>query len=181
MLLSDDLQSVSFRLMRIEFTIISHDARGGEIWISQSGWSVNRIRFSSFKNGVSFIALSMRPSSLSDFATPTMEATRLISDIVISYAMIGIMVYVIFDPPRFNFIHTVENLFRHNRDKDIIYNYIIQSFDIMDFSAETPEEKKIRLGGVVKVVERVLPAIAPFVPALQPVAAVVGAVSSLRK
>ena len=33
----------------------------------------------------------------------------------------------------------------------------------MDFSAETPEEKKIRLGGVVKVVERVLPAIAPFV------------------
>jgi hypothetical protein len=51
----------------------------------------------------------------------------------------------------------------------------------MDFSEETPEEKKIRLGGVVKVIERVLPAIAPFVPALQPVAAVVGAVSSLRK
>ena len=51
----------------------------------------------------------------------------------------------------------------------------------MDFSAETPEEKKIRLGGVIKVVERVLPAIAPFVPALQPIAAVVGAVSSLRK
>jgi hypothetical protein len=48
----------------------------------------------------------------------------------------------------------------------------------MDFSAETPEEKKIRLGGVVKVVERVLPAIAPFVPALQPVAAVVGAIRS---
>ena len=51
----------------------------------------------------------------------------------------------------------------------------------MDFSEETPEEKKIRLGGVVKVIERVLPAIAPFVPALQPVAAVVGAVSSLHK
>jgi hypothetical protein len=31
----------------------------------------------------------MRPSSLSDFATPTMEATRLISDIVVSYAMIA--------------------------------------------------------------------------------------------
>ena len=88
---------------------------------------------------------------------------------------------MIFDPPRFNFIHTGEYLFRHNRHKDIIYRYIIKSFDIMDFSAETPEEKKIRLGGVVKVVERVLPAIAPFVPALQPVAAVVGAVSSLRK
>ena len=46
----------------------------------------------------------------------------------------------------------------------------------MDFSEETPEEKKIRLGGIVKVVERVLPAIAPFVPALQPIAAVVGAI-----
>ena len=65
-----------------------------------------------------------------------------------------------------------------NQHKDIIYSYIIKSFDIMDFSAETPEEKKIRLGGVVKVIERVLPAIAPFVPALQPVAAVVGAIRS---
>ena len=46
----------------------------------------------------------------------------------------------------------------------------------MDFSEETPEEKKIRLGGIVKVVERVLPAVAPFVPVLQPVAAVVGAI-----
>jgi hypothetical protein len=46
----------------------------------------------------------------------------------------------------------------------------------MDFSEEIPEEKKIRLGGIVKVVERVLPAVAPFVPALQPVAAVVGAI-----
>jgi hypothetical protein len=46
----------------------------------------------------------------------------------------------------------------------------------MDFSEETPEEKKIRLGGIIKVAERVLPAIAPFVPALQPVAAVVGAI-----
>jgi hypothetical protein len=45
----------------------------------------------------------------------------------------------------------------------------------MDFSAETPEEKKIRLGGVVNVVGKVIPAIAPFVPALQPVAAVIGA------
>ena len=48
----------------------------------------------------------------------------------------------------------------------------------MDFSAETPEEKKIRLGGIVKIVERVLPAVAPFVPALQPIAAVVGAIRS---
>jgi hypothetical protein len=48
----------------------------------------------------------------------------------------------------------------------------------MDFSAETPEEKKLRLGGIVQVVERVLPAIAPFVPALQPIAAVVGAIRS---
>ena len=48
----------------------------------------------------------------------------------------------------------------------------------MDFSAETPEEKKLRLGGVIKIVERVLPALAPFVPALQPVAAVVGAIRS---
>lgn len=46
----------------------------------------------------------------------------------------------------------------------------------MDFSEETPEEKKIRLGGIVKIVERVLPAVAPFVPALQPIAAVVGAI-----
>ena len=46
----------------------------------------------------------------------------------------------------------------------------------MDFSEETPEEKKIRLGGIIKVAERVLPAIAPFVPALQPIAAVVGAI-----
>ena len=46
----------------------------------------------------------------------------------------------------------------------------------MDFSEETPEEKKIRLGGIIKVAERVLPAIAPFVPALQPVAAVVDAI-----
>ena len=48
----------------------------------------------------------------------------------------------------------------------------------MDFSEETPEEKKIRLGGIVNIVERVLPAVAPFVPALQPVAAVVGAIRS---
>ena len=48
----------------------------------------------------------------------------------------------------------------------------------MDFSGETPEEKKLRLGGVIKIVERVLPALAPFVPALQPVAAVVGAIRS---
>jgi hypothetical protein len=45
----------------------------------------------------------------------------------------------------------------------------------MDFSGETPEEKKLRLGGVVKVIGKVIPAIAPFVPALQPVAAVIGA------
>jgi hypothetical protein len=43
----------------------------------------------------------------------------------------------------------------------------------MDFSGETPEEKKIRLGGVVKVAGKIIPAIAPFVPALQPVSAVI--------
>ena len=45
----------------------------------------------------------------------------------------------------------------------------------MDFSAETPEEKKIRLGGIIKIAGAIIPAIAPFVPALQPVAAVIGA------
>jgi hypothetical protein len=45
----------------------------------------------------------------------------------------------------------------------------------MDFSEETPEEKKIRLGGIIKVVGKIVPAIAPFVPALQPVAAIIGA------
>ena len=45
----------------------------------------------------------------------------------------------------------------------------------MDFSEETPEEKKLRLGGIVKVAGKIIPAIAPFVPALQPVAAVIGA------
>jgi hypothetical protein len=46
----------------------------------------------------------------------------------------------------------------------------------MDFSNETPEEKKLRLGGIVKVAGKIIPAIAPFVPALQPVAAIIGAV-----
>ena len=45
----------------------------------------------------------------------------------------------------------------------------------MDFSEETPEEKKIRLGGILKIAGAIIPAIAPFVPALQPVAAVIGA------
>ena len=45
----------------------------------------------------------------------------------------------------------------------------------MDFSEETPEEKKIRLGGIIKIAGAIIPAIAPFVPALQPVAAVIGA------
>ena len=45
----------------------------------------------------------------------------------------------------------------------------------MDFSGETPEEKKLRLGGVLNVAGKIIPAIAPFVPALQPVAAVIGA------
>jgi hypothetical protein len=43
----------------------------------------------------------------------------------------------------------------------------------MDFSAETPEEKRIRLGGIVKVAGKIIPAIAPFVPVLQPVSAVI--------
>jgi len=46
----------------------------------------------------------------------------------------------------------------------------------MDFSDETPEEKKLRLGGIIKVAGKIIPAIAPFVPALQPVAAIIGAV-----
>ena len=45
----------------------------------------------------------------------------------------------------------------------------------MDFSEETPEEKKIRLGGILKVAGAIIPALAPFVPALAPVAAVIGA------
>lgn len=45
----------------------------------------------------------------------------------------------------------------------------------MNFSEETPEEKKIRLGGIVQVAGKIIPAITPFVPALQPVAAVIGA------
>ena len=44
-----------------------------------------------------------------------------------------------------------------------------------DFSEETPEEKKLNLGKIVQVAGKVIPAIAPFVPALQPVAAVIGA------
>jgi hypothetical protein len=54
-------------------------------------------------------------------------------------------------------------------------NFELLRMDSMDFSQETPEEKKIRLGGLLKVVGAVIPAIAPFVPALQPVAAVIGA------
>lgn len=46
----------------------------------------------------------------------------------------------------------------------------------MDFSEETPEEKKIRLGGIINVAGKIIPAIAPFVPALQPVAAIIGAI-----
>lgn len=46
----------------------------------------------------------------------------------------------------------------------------------MDFSDETPEEKKIRLGGIIKVAGKIIPVIAPFVPALQPVAAIIGAI-----
>lgn len=46
----------------------------------------------------------------------------------------------------------------------------------MDFSNETPEEKKLRLGGIVKVAGKIIPVVAPFVPALQPVAAVIGAI-----
>ena len=45
----------------------------------------------------------------------------------------------------------------------------------MDFSEETPEEKKIRLGGIINVAGKIIPAIAPFVPILQPVSAVIGA------
>lgn len=46
----------------------------------------------------------------------------------------------------------------------------------MDFSEETPEEKKIRLGGIINVAGKIIPVIAPFVPALQPVAAIIGAI-----
>jgi hypothetical protein len=73
------------------------------------------------------------------------------------------------------------NIYYKNIHKNIIYLYGIIYYTIikiemeMDFSGETPEEKKLRLGGVVKVIGKVIPAIAPFVPALQPVAAVIGA------
>jgi hypothetical protein len=49
----------------------------------------------------------------------------------------------------------------------------------MDFSEETPEDKfKLGhfLGSVVKGVVKVVPAIAPFVPALQPAATIIGAI-----
>ena len=44
----------------------------------------------------------------------------------------------------------------------------------MDFSEQTPEEK-LKLGNLLKPIIKIIPAIAPFVPALQPVAAVIGA------
>ena len=44
----------------------------------------------------------------------------------------------------------------------------------MDFSEQTPEEK-LKLSQVLGAAVKVIPAVAPFVPALQPVAAVIGA------
>ncbi len=44
----------------------------------------------------------------------------------------------------------------------------------MDFSQETPEEKKLRLSGIVKVVTKAIPALAPVFPVLAPAAAVIG-------
>ena len=44
----------------------------------------------------------------------------------------------------------------------------------MDFAEQTPEEK-LKLSQVLNVAGKVIPAVAPFVPALQPVAAVIGA------
>ena len=46
----------------------------------------------------------------------------------------------------------------------------------LDFSNETPEEKKLRLGGIIKVAGNIIPLVTPFVPALQPVAAIIGAI-----
>jgi hypothetical protein len=44
----------------------------------------------------------------------------------------------------------------------------------MDFAEQTPEEK-LKLGQVLSGAAKIIPAVAPFVPALQPVAAVIGA------
>jgi hypothetical protein len=42
----------------------------------------------------------------------------------------------------------------------------------MDFPEENPEEKKLCLGKIIDTAGKVIPAIALFVPALQPVAAI---------
>jgi hypothetical protein len=47
----------------------------------------------------------------------------------------------------------------------------------MDFSEETFEEKKVCLGKIIDTAIKVIPAVAPFVPALQPVAAIIGALN----
>jgi len=44
----------------------------------------------------------------------------------------------------------------------------------MDFAEQTPEEK-LKLGSILKPLVKIVPVIAPFVPVLQPVAAVIGA------
>jgi hypothetical protein len=44
-----------------------------------------------------------------------------------------------------------------------------------DFSEETPEEKKLNVGKNVQVAGKMIPTVVPYVPALQPVTAVIGA------
>jgi hypothetical protein len=49
----------------------------------------------------------------------------------------------------------------------------------MDFSEETPEEKKLRLGGILNVAGKITGALAPVVPGLAPVAQVIGGVQQI--
>jgi hypothetical protein len=49
----------------------------------------------------------------------------------------------------------------------------------MDFSEETPEEKKLRPGGILSLAGKITGALAPVVPALAPVAGVIGGVQQI--
>ena len=72
-------------LIRMELIMMSQAARGGEIMTSQSGCFSSSRRLSSFANGVSFTALSIRPSP-SDFFTSTDLAADSISEIMLLYS-----------------------------------------------------------------------------------------------
>ncbi len=49
----------------------------------------------------------------------------------------------------------------------------------MDFSNETPEEKKLRLSGLLNGVGKAVTALAPVFPALAPAAQVIGGVQQI--